>query len=192
MCRPLCSCLGCLVSPPSESDCSVPPSAQRSFRRYQKIEVRPHVPREPFARYDLDAFKPSVRDAVQKAPAAASSADLNHRDDLIVSEWPKGDRYAGEYPDGLKSRYGVYDFADGKRYEGAHLEDAPHGLGVDWTADGKVARQGRYENRRLVERTSPSSSLLKTGFHVLLTSPARVLERPRRVSCRASKAMHRA
>ena len=47
-----------------------------------------------------------------------------------------GDRYEGAHVDGKRHGHGVYYFADGDRYEGQYVDDMYHGWGVFTGADG--------------------------------------------------------
>lgn len=46
---------------------------------------------------------------------------------------------------------GVTLFPDGRQYVGDHSLERMHGLGVEYAADGSIARQGRWENGELAE-----------------------------------------
>jgi hypothetical protein len=83
-------------------------------------------------------------------------------------------RQSGQFTDSLQSHQGEIEFADGRTYCGSVTRDAPnglgvmrsgngvqwvgqfadgqlHGLGVEYAADGSIARQGRWQNGQLTE-----------------------------------------
>ena len=62
-----------------------------------------------------------------------------------------GDRYEGEFhgaSSGFAAGYGVYTWADGRRYEGEFANDHPSGLGVLTEADG-VRHGGVWKDGKL-------------------------------------------
>lgn len=88
-------------------------------------------------------------------------------------------RYEGDYVAGEAERYGVfygasgirhagrsggdafngaavYDFPNGRRYEGDFTNNRPHGLGVLWDARGRVRQVGRWIDGRFSTRMRPN------------------------------------
>jgi hypothetical protein len=50
----------------------------------------------------------------------------------------EGERYDGDWKDGLRHGQGSEDFGNGARYEGAYVEDLPHGVGTYTAENGEV------------------------------------------------------
>ena len=62
-----------------------------------------------------------------------------------------GDRYEGEFVAGQLSGLGAYTWANGRVFEGEFGGDDFNGLGVVWTAEGEMAKCGRWANEELTE-----------------------------------------
>lgn len=60
-----------------------------------------------------------------------------------------GHRYIGEMKAASRGGAGVMYFSDGTRYEGEWGDDDRTGFGVEWNAQGGVARQGIWTNGEL-------------------------------------------
>jgi hypothetical protein len=89
-----------------------------------------------------------------------------------------GARYEGDYVNGKRERFGVYQarnfrhvgrsccdefegaaiyyFNNGERYEGEFAENRPNGFGVLWASDGRVKRSGIWRDGHLRRRLRPS------------------------------------
>ena len=59
--------------------------------------------------------------------------------------WPSGNRYEGEFRDGLHSGQGVKTWANGSRYEGAWANNKLNGFGTVTYLDGRLY-QGTWTN----------------------------------------------
>lgn len=59
---------------------------------------------------------------------------------LSVVVFPNGDRYEGQFKDGLFNGWGIYQYAEGDRYEGEFRNDLKEGRGIYESIDGE-----RYE-----------------------------------------------
>ena len=68
--------------------------------------------------------------SVPAVPAPAQDRETN------TVSFPNGDRYEGEFEDGLFNGYGVYAFGNGDRYEGYFEQDVMHGTGAMVYANG--------------------------------------------------------
>jgi hypothetical protein len=56
--------------------------------------------------------------------------------EISVVTFPNGDRYEGEFKDGLMSGWGTYSYHNGDRYEGQFKEDMKEGRGVFFYKNG--------------------------------------------------------
>ena len=50
----------------------------------------------------------------------------------------EGDRYAGEYRNGIRSGKGIYTWSNGERYVGDFKIDVPEGQGTYKFLDGRI------------------------------------------------------
>ncbi len=61
--------------------------------------------------------------------------------------YPTGNRYDGEYKDGLRSGCGMFSFSDGRRYVGEFEADRFNGLGT-WILENDERYIGEFENNK--------------------------------------------
>lgn len=64
----------------------------------------------------------------------------------------RGNRHAGRSGGDAFNGEGVYDYANGERYEGEFFDNRRHGFGVLWRADGRIRSSGLWRNGRLATR----------------------------------------
>ncbi len=62
-----------------------------------------------------------------------------------------GDVYEGEFRNGLRSGRGSFTYADGEKYVGEFQDGDFNGLGIEYRANGSVARSGRWRSGALAE-----------------------------------------
>ena len=62
-----------------------------------------------------------------------------------IYEWSDGRSYQGFYCNDKKHGFGIYIWADGKRYEGYWYEGKQHGIGTFTSASGKT-KMGLWED----------------------------------------------
>ncbi len=62
-----------------------------------------------------------------------------------------GDVYEGEFRNGLRSGRGSFTYADGEKYVGEFQDGDFNGLGIEYRANGSVARSGRWRSGDLAE-----------------------------------------
>lgn len=69
--------------------------------------------------------------------------------------WDDGEFFAGQFQasqiGGSRAGPGVYQFVDGRVYEGQWLNDLRHGYGVQWTPTGEVFHAGQWLNGEPVQ-----------------------------------------
>lgn len=61
-----------------------------------------------------------------------------------------GSYYEGQYNYGKKEGQGKFVFPSGKIYEGEWKDGNQHGLGILTDCNGKVLKQGKFENAKFV------------------------------------------
>ena len=78
---------------------------------------------------------------VPSSPSSSSSSPSSHDVTHLtgVFQWANGERYEGEYRDDKKEGMGVYTWPSGARYEGQYLENKRHGKGTYLFASGERA-----------------------------------------------------
>lgn len=76
-------------------------------------------------------------------PAVSAPADA--AGEIRVMDLPNGDRYEGEFRNGLFNGRGVYTCRNGDRYEGEFLDDLKHGKGT-YTSAGGDKYVGEFAN----------------------------------------------
>ena len=74
----------------------------------------------------------------------------NRRDGQGSFTWPDGASYTGGYKDDLRSGMGAFTLPNGTKFVGEYREDKRNGKGIEYGADGKVLRQGSWENDAFV------------------------------------------
>jgi len=80
-------------------------------------------------------------------PAAADAGEEEIRE-VAVMTFPNGDRYEGEFEDGLFNGEGTYYYANGDRYDGEFRDDMKHGRGILKFANGDQYN-GEFANDRM-------------------------------------------
>ena len=86
--------------------------------------------------------------------------------------YANGDKYDGQWKDGVKFGFGVYSYANKDRYEGAFEADNMHGNGVFIYANGDMAN-GRWENDQRYGRVSElwtANAILHIIFFMIFSS----------------------
>ncbi len=66
-----------------------------------------------------------------------------------VYEWADGRKYEGPYVEDKKSGFGIFKWPDGKRYEGPWANGFQHGQGTFYFPTGEV-KVGEWENGKRV------------------------------------------
>ncbi|MBO5519465.1 MAG: hypothetical protein J5945_04920, partial [Candidatus Methanomethylophilus sp.] len=61
-----------------------------------------------------------------------------------VMTWPSGDRYEGDFSNGVMAGQGIRYFANGDRYEGAFANNTMEGEGRYYAADGSIVYDGPW------------------------------------------------
>lgn len=74
-----------------------------------------------------------VEGAVNKNPNGKGTAVYNN-----------GDRYEGEFINGLREGTGVYYWSDGEKFEGQFINNKRNGYGKYYNANGNLIEQGNY------------------------------------------------
>ena len=108
-----------------------------------KITVEaPQVKKDPEAEAVVKKAAPAV-----KAPAKAKPQPPRERSGMehTIIKNEAGDKYVGEFKDGVKHGQGTLTYANGDKYVGEFKNDMRHGQGTYTFADGR-AISGRWEN----------------------------------------------
>lgn len=61
---------------------------------------------------------------------AAVSSFIFSNNDLGVYEWSDGRKYEGQWKNNKMEGYGIFTWPDGRRYEGEYIDDKKEGKGV--------------------------------------------------------------
>ena len=77
-----------------------------------------------------------------------------------VFNFPDGRKYEGEYIDDKKHGYGTFTWPDGRKWVGQWGSGNQHGVGSHTNENGKT-RQGRWENGKFVSWIGRTSVILK-------------------------------
>ena len=91
--------------------------------------------------------------SIQGSKAVTAGTCLLKISSLKVTGRPDGQRYIGEFVDGLRSGSGKCFFNDGSSYEGSWKDDKRQGEGVLTTQAG-VKKGGQWENDEPVAQTA--------------------------------------
>lgn len=78
----------------------------------------------------------TVAVAVASAAPVIPPAPPPGQREIRVMTLPSGDRYEGEFRNGLFNGWGVYTYQNGDRYEGEFADDQKHGRGTFTSANG--------------------------------------------------------
>ena len=62
----------------------------------------------------------------------------------------KGDKYVGEFKDGIQSGQGTYTFASGNKYIGEFKDGFRNGQGILYSVNGSIKESGIYKDDKLV------------------------------------------
>ena len=65
--------------------------------------------------------------------------------------YANGDKYVGEFKDGLKNGKGTYTFASGNKYVGKFKDDKYNGKGTATLADGSIYHSGLWKDGKPVK-----------------------------------------
>ncbi len=99
----------------------------------------PELPADPDAadaiRSDMTALVASAESLWDDAPPRQPERPPGK---MSVVTFPNGDRYEGEFENGLFHGWGVYRYANGDRYEGEFEKDMKHGQGVFLFRNGDI------------------------------------------------------
>jgi len=74
-----------------------------------------------------------------------------------------GQCYEGDFADGKNSGLGTYTWTNGVVFEGEFEADDFNGLGIEWTADGKIVKCGRWANNVLMKSCPVPRSRIRIG-----------------------------
>ena len=69
---------------------------------------------------------------------------------LGTYSWANGDKYVGEWKDGLNHGQGTYTWADGDKYVGEYKDGLMHGQGTYTYSDGTIEK-GLWENDEFLD-----------------------------------------
>ena len=63
--------------------------------------------------------------------------------------YTNGDKYIGDFQNGLRNGTGIYYWSDGEKFEGEYKDNLRNGFGKYYSADGSLIEQGNYINGEL-------------------------------------------
>ena len=67
-----------------------------------------------------------------------------------IFEFPDGRCYDGEYADDKKHGHGTFYWPDGRKWEGPWVTGNQHGVGIQTTENGKKVKKGQWDNGKLI------------------------------------------
>ena len=73
------------------------------------------------------------------------------RNGQVTATFANGERYVGEYKDDKRNGQGTQTFANGNKYVGEWMDDKRKGQGIEYSSNGSITKQGRWENGNVVE-----------------------------------------
>jgi hypothetical protein len=85
---------------------------------------------------------------------------MHGRGDLRLSS---GNLYSGNFQRGKKHGLGRQQLSSGGEFEGEFSDDQRHGMGVEWDAEGKIVRCGRWLAGQLNEERPVPIRVLPVG-----------------------------
>ena len=75
------------------------------------------------------------------------------------TQYPNGDRYEGEYRNGVRQGTGSYTYANGAKYVGEYKDGYFHGHGIEYTSTGNINRQGQWVKGKFIETVPEPTKL---------------------------------
>jgi len=64
--------------------------------------------------------------------------------------YPYGRKYTGQWKNDVRDGQGTLSFPDGKKYVGQFKDNKQHGNGTLYNGEGKVIREGMWENDKFI------------------------------------------
>ena len=103
------------------------------------------APDDAESELSFDELLKDFPDVTARATNAVSDVSSSPGRSVTVMTFPNGERYEGEFKDGLFHGWGVYVFQNGDRYEGEFVEDRMSGEGTMAYKNGNVYK-GQFHN----------------------------------------------
>ena len=81
-----------------------------------------------------------------------------------VFEWPDGRKYEGEFVDDHREGQGIHVWPDGSKYEGGWLKGKYHGFGIFTKANGKQTEADFDKGKKIKEYVIREETSLITSY----------------------------
>jgi hypothetical protein len=104
-------------------------------------------------------FIPFVAEAQSKLPACSTYLNVFPYSCYGKYEYPNGDKYEGEFKNGIRQGMGTYTYANGVKYVGEYKDGYFDGNGIEYRPNGETIRQGQWAKGKFIDIVPDSIKL---------------------------------